>query len=423
MTHNKTVLPNGLRVVTTSLPYAPSISVVVFIGAGSRYETSETSGIFHFIEHICFKGTQRRPTPQEISEAIEGVGGVLNGGTDKEITVYWTKVAKLHFEVAVDVLQDMVLHSRFEPAEVEKERNVIVEEISMSMDAPQQRVDLLIDEVVWPDQALGRDVAGSKDVVRSVPREALLAHLNRQYVPNNAVIAIAGAVEHEQAVSLVSKAFGGWQPGGPLLTWQRALDGQAAPRVLVETRKTEQTQLALAVRGLSMFDPDRYVLDLLNVVLGEGMSSRLFIEIREKRCLAYDIHSYVTHLLDTGTLNIGAGVDPKHLEPALRASMEEMRRLKNELVPPAEVTKAKEFTKGRMLLRMEDSRSVAGWLAAQELLLGRIMTVEEVLAIVDRVTAEDIQRVARRVFIDSNVNLAVVGPAPSEEKLKKLLHF
>lgn len=423
MTYQKTVLPNGLRIVTSALPYAPSVSVVVFIGAGSRYESSHTTGIFHFIEHLCFKGTDRRPTPQQISEAIEGVGGVLNGGTDKEVTVYWSKVAKPHFSLAVDVLQDMVLHSRFDAVEVEKERNVIVEEINMSMDAPQQRVDLLIDEVVWPDEALGRDVAGNKEVVRLLPRETLVAHLRQQYVPNNAVIAIAGAVEHEQAQTLLAEAFGDWKPGNNLLGWEPARNSQDAPRVRVETRNTEQTQLCLSVRGLSTFDPDRYVLDLLNVVLGEGMSSRLFLEIREKRCLAYDIHSYVTHLLDTGCLTIGAGVDPGHLEAALQAVMEEMRRLKDEPVPQAEISKAREFAKGRMLLRMEDSRSVSGWLGAQEMLMGRILSVEEVLDIVDRITADDITRVARQLFIDSNLNLAVVGRAPGEDRLSSLLRF
>jgi len=418
--YQKTVLDNGLCIISSVMPYTRSVCVSIFIGTGSRYERAEEAGVSHYIEHLCFKGTQRRATSKEISEAIEGVGGILNGGTDKELTVYWCKVARPHFAVAVDVLADMLCYSRFDSQDVEKERQVIIEEINMNMDSPQQRVDSLIDEIMWQDQSLGRDVAGSKATVASLSRQNILDYFTRQYLANNLVISIAGDITHEEIVDSLEKAFHSWRKGVPQ-AWYPANNEQHQPRWRVEPRDTEQAHLCLAVPGLPHRHPDRFTLDLLSVILGQGMSSRLFLEIREKRGLAYAIHSYADHFLDTGSLTIYAGIDPKHLSLAIGAILEELNRLK-EQIPEREISKAKELCKGRLLLQMEDTRSVAGWLGSQELLLGEILTIDQVVSIIDSIQASDLLRVAQGLLVGERLNLAIVG-AVEDKSLEGMLQL
>jgi predicted Zn-dependent peptidase len=420
--YQKTVLSNGLRIVTSEMPHTRSVCISIFIGAGSRYELPEQAGSSHFVEHLCFKGTERRPTSKEISETIDGIGGVLNGGTDKELTVYWVKVARPHYLVALDLLVDMLRHSKFDPVEMENERKVIIEELNMCMDSPQSRVDTLIDEVVWPNQALGRDVAGSKDTVSAINRQMILGHMSRLYLPGNSVISIAGDISHDEVVDSVVRAFEDW-PRGVAGDWFPAEDSQDAPRLKIEQRKTEQVHLCMAVRGLSNQHPDRFILDLLNVVLGEGMSSRLFLEIRERKGLAYDIHSHVSFFRDSGSLAIYAGVDPKKIELTVEAILKELMRLRDEQIPEAEVIKAKEMGKGRLMLRMEDTRSVSGWMGGQELLTNRILSVDEVVSIVDAITASDMQRVAKELFLTDKTSLALVGPVRNKGRLEKLLRL
>jgi predicted Zn-dependent peptidase len=417
--YEKTSLSNGLRVITAPMSHTRSVTVGVFIGTGSRYEKADRSGISHFIEHVCFKGTERRQTAREISEAIEGVGGILNGGTDKELTIYWCKVPHTHFADAVDVLADMICHSTFDPAELEKERQVIIEEINMCLDSPQHSVDLLIDEVIWPGQAMGRDVAGTKDTVSTISRDDMLAYMRSQYLANNSVVAVAGNVSHQEAVTIVEAALGGWD-SGHRQQWYPADDLQPSARFRIERRETEQAHLCLAVRGLPLTHRDRFALDLLNVVLGDGMSSRLFLEIRERRGLAYSIHSYADHYLDTGALTVYAGIHPEQLPHCIEAVLTELRRLKEDSVPENELRKAKEFCKGRLLLRMEDTQSVTGWLGGQETLLGSIRSVEEVVSILESVSASEIRRVAEELFLSEKLNLAVVGPV-EEAGLEQLL--
>ncbi len=420
-TYRKITLPNGLRIVNSFMPHTRSVSVTIFVGAGSRYESDAQAGLSHFIEHLFFKGTAKRPTAKAISEAIESVGGVINAGTDRELTVYWVKVAAPHFDLALDVVADTLLHSKFEPAEIEKERQVVIEELNMIRDDPREWVDVIIDEVIWPGQALGRDVAGTKETVSSFTREMSLDYLACQYTPSNTVVSVAGSVPHEQVVAAVSRALGDWQPGRPA-SFAPALDSQGSPRLRLEPKRTEQAHLCLAVPGLPMLHPDRFALDLLNVVLGEGMSSRLFQEIREKHGLAYDVHSYVSHFLDTGSVTVYAGVDPRRINPAIEAILGELNRLKDQ-VPESELTKAREYSKGRLLLRMEDTRSVAGWVGAQELLTDRVLTVDDVVEIIDSITPADLERVARQLFLTEKLNLAVVGPYRSERRFADLLRF
>ncbi len=417
--YQKTTLNNGLRLITATMPHTRSVSICIFIGVGSRYETEPQAGISHFIEHLCFKGTPKRTTAREISEAIEGVGGILNGGTDKELTLYWCKVAQHHFHLALDVLADMLLHSRFDPADIERERQIIIEEINMGKDSPSQLVNMLIDELLWPEHPLGRDIAGSKESVAAITRDMMLDYLAHQYLPSNTVVGIAGALQHQEMVTAVGQALGDWTDQQPRPGYSEYKE-QKFPRMHIEKKDTEQAHLCLALTGLPLLHPKRFTLDLLNVILGEGMSSRLFTEIRDRLGLAYSIHSYVEHFLDTGSVAIYAGVEPKNLPVAIKAILEQLSQLK-ETVPEAELTKAKELSKGRLLLRMEDSRSVAGWMGGQEILTNRILSIEQIVSIIDAIAAEELRQLAQELLVDSQLRLAVVGPVAGDEPLEELL--
>lgn len=418
--YQKTTLNNGLRILTSSMPHVRSVSVSILVGAGSRYEIDQQAGISHFVEHILFKGSRRRPSSREIAEAIESIGGVLNGGTDKELTIYWAKIMDSHLELSIDVLADLLRQPLFEPAEAEKERQVIIEEINMSMDSPQQRVNMLIDEVIWPDQILGQDVAGSKETVSTITMEMIRDYWACQYGPANTVVSIAGNVQQEEVESIVGRLFDDW-PQTNSTAWFPAQDAQDKPKLQVEHRDTEQSHICLALRGLSNQHPDRFIFDILNVILGEGMSCRLFRELREKKGLAYDVHSYVSHFYDSGSLTVYAGVNPTNVEAATEAILGELAQLRDIPVIESELTKAKEMVKGRLVLRMEDSRSVSSWFASQELLLGKIQTIDEVIETVEAITPEDLIRVTSDLFHSQGLNLAVVGPNPNENHLASLL--
>ncbi|HEX74514.1 MAG TPA: insulinase family protein [Dehalococcoidia bacterium] len=417
--YQKTTLDNGLRIITANMPHTRSVSICIFVGVGSRYETDSQAGVSHFIEHLFFKGTPKRPTSRQISETIEGVGGIFNGGTDKELTLYWCKVARSHFPLALDVLADILLHSKFDPVDIERERQVIIEEIHMSNDSPIQRVNMLVDEILWPNHPLGCDIAGSKESVTAITRDMMLDYRANHYTPNNTVITIAGDIQHQEMVTAVSQALANWS-NHQTRSGYLAYKERQARRLLIEVRDTEQVHLCLALPGLSLFDPRRFTLNLLNVILGEGMSSRLFAEIRDKLGLAYNIHSYIEHFLDSGSITVYAGVEPKNLLVAIKAILEQLAQLK-EVIPDSELSKAKEFAKGHLLLRMEDSRSVAGWMGGQEILTGRILSVDQVISIIDAITADELNQLARELLVSSRLRLAVVGSTINNEPQEELL--
>ncbi|MFC2022009.1 M16 family metallopeptidase [Chloroflexota bacterium] len=417
--YQKTTLDNGLRIITATMPHTYSVSIYFFIGVGSRYESEAQAGISHFIEHLCFKGTPKRATANEISAAIEGVGGILNGGTDKELTVYWSKVAQPHFALALDVLVDMLLHGKFDPTDIERERQVIIEEINMSKDSPSQQVNLLIDELLWPGHPLGRDIAGNKESMAAITRDMMLDYIKSQYLPDSTVVTVAGNIPHQKVVAAVSQAIANWTNQQPRPKYS-AYREQQNPRLQVERRDTEQAHLCLALPGLPLLHPKRFVLDLLNVILGEGMSSRLFTEIRDKLGLAYSIHSYVDHFLDSGSVTIYAGVEPKNLPVAIKAILEQFSQLK-EPIAESELSKAKELAKGRLMLRMEDTRNVAGWMGGQEILTERILSVNQVVSIIDAITAAELKDLAQELLVGDHLRLAVVGPVTDDEPLEELL--
>ena len=417
--YERTVLENGLRIVSSTMPHTRSASVGIYVGAGSRYESDEIAGVSHFLEHMLFKGTTRRPTAQQISEEIEGIGGIMNAATDKELTVYWAKVGDQHFARCLDVLADALLNSTYAPAEIEKERQVIIEELASTEDSPPDLAGLLIDDVLWPKQPLGRDVGGSQAAVTRLTREEIVDYVRRQYAPQNTVLAVAGNVTHKEVVSRAREHLGDWEraPFGPMYP---ATNEHPRPRVAVKQKRTEQAQICLGLLAYPNDHPDRYALDVLNAILGEGMSSRLFVTIREELALAYDVHSYVSHFQDAGSLVVSAGVDPKRVDPTIRAIRAELGRM-DEGVPEAELRKAKEFIKGRIQLRMEDTRAVSSWLGAQELLRNEVLTVDQILAAIEAVTEDDLRRVARDLLSPERMHLAIVGPYRGEARFEKLL--
>jgi predicted Zn-dependent peptidase len=419
--HRRTVLPNGIRILTSAMPSARSASISLYVGTGSRYERDDEAGLSHLVEHLLFKGSSKRPSAKEIAEAIDGVGGVMNGGTDRELTVYYVKVARPHLDLALDVLVDLVRNPRLDPGEFEKERQVVLEELAMVADSPQQLADLLLDTTLWPDQPLGRDVAGTPESVSALTPEMTAAYLRRQYVANNVVLAVAGDIEHQRVVDAIWAAMGDWQAGTPS-RWFPASDG-AGPRCGLRYKRTEQAHIDIALRGLPLSHPDRYPLSFLSVALGEGMSSRLFMELRERRGLVYDVHSYVSHFLDTGALTVYAGVDPRKAAETVEIIVEELTRLRDEGPTAEELTKARELSKGRLLLRMEDTRAVSAWLGGQELLLGKVNSIDDAIAEMEAVTLEDMRRVARELLVGERLHLAVVGPYRSDKRFGRLLRL
>ena len=419
--YQRTVLDNQLRVLTSTMPHSMSVSMTISVGAGSRYEPDELAGLSHFLEHLPFKGTESWPTARHVSEAIEGVGGVMNASTDRELTVFWCKVARLHFRQAFAVLLDMVLNPLLDPGEMEKEREVIQEELRMTYDYPTNRVDLLIDEIMWPEQAMGRDVGGTPDSVNAISVNDVREYMEHQYNPANVVITVVGNVDHNEVVELIAEATKNWKPG-EALEWEPVTENDAGSMARVEQKRSDQAHICLGLPGISLTDPDRHAFAILNGILGDGMSSRLFLNLRENQGLAYDVSSSLSHFRDCGSMVIYCGVEPKKTREAVQAVMGELAGMRRE-VPLPELNKAKEFAKGHLLLRMEDTRSVAAWLGTQELLLGRIAMVDDIVQKIDDVTADDVTRVAERLINPDKLRLAVVGPRRGEKTLQKLLKF
>jgi predicted Zn-dependent peptidase len=419
--YRKTSFDNGLRLFTASMPHTRAVSVNFFVGTGSRYEEEVSSGVSHFIEHLCFRGTPKRPSPWDISAAIEGTGGIINAATDKELTMYWCKVAGPHFDLAMDVLMDMLLNSRFEAADIERERYVILEEIHMCNDSPAHRADTLIGEMLFPGHPLGWDIAGTRESVTSMGRETMLGYVGSQYRAGNTVLSVAGAVEHEMVEDRVGRELAGWPEGEAHIKYQAFREGEFR-RVQVEKRDTEQVHMCLALPALPVSHPQRFALNLLNIILGEGMSSRLFTEIRDRLGLAYSIYSSVDYFHDSGAMIVSAGVDEAKLETAIEAILEQLSRLRDG-IPEEDLNKARELFKGRLLLRLEDSRSVAGWMGGEEVLTGAVLTPDEVIGIVDGITTEELLKLACDLLLGEKLRLAAVGPVDNEEALERLLRI
>ncbi len=417
-TFERTVLDNGLRVLTANLDHAQSVTCMIMLAAGSRYETPKTNGIAHFSEHMFFKGTERRPTARDIAGEIDSIGGEFNAFTGKESTAYYVKCAAEHRDVALEVLVDMLGNSRFDGDEIEREKGVIVEEMNMYFDTPRDYIGGVYEDLLYGDQPLGWDIIGRKETVRAATRDTFMSYLGQWYQPSRMVLGIAGRIGAD-AVERAQELLGGLpaaDTGAPT-----PVQPHANGRVKVFTKKSDQAHVILGVPSYPLEHPDRYALQLLATVLGGGMSSRLFTEVRERRGLAYYVfgtnHSYT----DAGSLYAQAGVDINRIDEAVSTIAAELKTIAAESVPADELEKARSFAKGRFGLQLESPQGLIMFGLRKEVVERRAPDPEEVLAGLSAVTAEDVARVAQDVIADERLRLAVIGPFDDDARFEKLL--
>lgn len=422
MKYNKKVLSNGLRVLTIPMPSLESATVLVLVGAGSRYEVKSNNGIAHFLEHMAFKGTEKRPNALVISSLIDGMGGEFNAFTSKETVGYYIKTAKDRIETSIDLLSDMLQNSKLDQAEINKERGVIIEEINMYEDMPARKLGDIYEQLLYGDTPMGWDIAGLKENINTITREDFVSYMSQLYSASNMTVVVAGGVDEAATVALVEKYFGGMKQF-ETKPFDVLKESQDKPAVLIKEKKTEQIHVALGVRTVSITSPKRYPLSVLSAILGGGMSSRLFHEVREKRGLAYYVRSSSDEYADAGTLVSTAGIDPKRVTEAIEVMIAEYAKVSSGTMQltDEELTKAKEFLKGHLVLDLEDSRSVAGFYAHQELLEEQIENPDDVIRQIDAVTKEDIESVGKEFFVDSTLNLALIGNFTDRQKLESLL--
>ena len=415
----KSVLPNGLRVVTHPMTGAKSVAVMVMLAAGSRYESRETNGIAHFTEHMFFKGTEKRPTAKDISAEVDGIGGEFNAFTGKEYTGYYIKCAAEHRALALDVLADQLLSSRFDAEEIEREKGVIIEELNMYVDTPRDRVDSVYEDLLFGDQPLGWDIIGTKETIRAAGKETFLGYLGQWYVPRRIVVGAAGAVDggFQGEVDALFGHLEDRESG----TFAPAEFLQTRPRARVEKRDSDQAHLRLGVRGVHTQSPDRYAMQVLTAVLGGGMSSRLFTEVRERLGLAYYVYGYHQSYADAGTLFAQAGVDTERIDQAVSTIVKEFRTMASETVPADELRRCKNYLKGRLVLQLEDPRGLLMFGLRREVLENRLAEPEELLEAIEAVTADDIQRLAQQIIVDDGLNFALVGPFDDQQRFLDLL--
>ena len=421
VTPETSTLPGGLRVVTTPVPTAESASVSVFVGAGSRGETARTKGVAHFLEHMMFKGTANRPTAIDVAEAIEGAGGVLNAYTSKELTCYWNHVPYDELELAMDVLADMFRNSLLDAEEIDRERTVVKQEISRAKDQPGAYVGELLGRAVYGDHQMGWPTAGTEETVDGLQRADFLDWMGGWYGAPNVVLSVAGRTEHERVVALAERLFGGTPAEAPPLN--AGVDGDELPadRIAFDERPISQSNLALGIPALSRHDPDRYILSILNAVLGRGMSSRLFKEVRERRGLAYSVGSSVSMHSDSGVFVVSAGVSPEKVGETVEVVLAQLEEITREEVGDEELKKAIDYTVGSFRLGLESTMSLGRRAGESLLMLGEIEPVESIVAKLRAVTAGDVKRAAQRVLRRERAALALVGPSVEESALRDIL--
>jgi len=404
--YRKDTLSNGIRVVSETLPKSRSISIGVWVKVGSRHEPPEIGGVSHFIEHLFFKGTETR-TAKDIAIEMDSIGGEMNAFTAQETTTYYAKVVDEHLPVVIDILSDILLHSKFDPVEMEKERKVILEEIKGVEDTPDDFIHELFTNTVWPDNSLGRPILGTKETIKALKHKDIIAYIDDYYSPKEIVISVAGNFEHGRLIELLNASFGKLSRAG---VPKKEVTPDFTRAVAVRKKQLEQVQICIGCKGLHYTHEDRFVISALNTVLGNSMSSRLFQEVREQNALAYSIYSYVTSYRDTGLLTIYAGADPSNALEVVRLVLKEVGKIKEEGITPAEETRVKNQIKGSLVLSLESSNSHMSRIARQEIYFGKYLSMDDIIKGVEKVTADQVQHLAQRLFTQENLSLTILGP-------------
>lgn len=425
MNYNRTTLKNGLRVLTIPMSGCESATLTVWCHVGSRYEPEKIAGLSHFLEHMTFKGSLRRPTAKDISTAVDSFGGEFNAATSKEWTNFYIKASKHNLETAFDVLSDMVLNPLLKEEEVEREKGVILEEKAMYEDTPVMKIADVFENVIFEGNTLGRDTVGNDKAIKALMQKDFLSYRSKYYYPKNMVITVAGGTTQKEVERLVGKYFGDFKSlGSNIKTPLTFKPDQKKPKAELRPKKIEQAHLILGFRGNKLGHPDRFAESVLATILGSGMSSRLFIEVRERRGLAYSVHTSTEHYTDTGYIATYAGVDPKKVEEAIKIILEEHYRLVSFSrggISSKELTKAKEYVKGHIALLLEDTSAVNSFFGEQELLVGKVETPEEIYERIDKVSVSDVVRVAKKLFSKDRLNLAIIGPYNSPSKFERII--
>ena len=422
MTFRHTKLPNGLTLYTVPMPSTETVTVLVLVRAGSKYETKKINGLSHFLEHMFFKGTTNRPTPLAVAETLDRVGGEYNAFTDKERTGFYAKVDVKHLELAIDWVSDMLINPLLKEEEIEKEKGVISQEISMYYDTPTSYISDVFETLLYGDQPAGWDIAGTKEIISKFRKSDFIKYLAERYVARDTIVVVAGNINEIKTKKLISRYFSGLKPGrAPGKLKVREIQKNNGFKLF--TKDTDQTHLELGVRAFDTYDKRRYALGILATILGGNMSSRLFMSLREEHGLAYYVATNAHHYTDTGYLATHAGVPNKDVDRAVSVIMQEYDTIRKFRVKPDELKKAKDYIKGKSVIGLESSSALAGFVGDQAMLYGRAKTINEILKRIEAVTASEIQSVAKMIFKENRLNLAVIGPGGSESKLKKVLKF
>lgn len=417
---HKQTLKNGLTILKVPIPGAKSVLVDVFVKTGSRHESARVNGISHFLEHLFFKGSKLYPTAMALSHALDAIGAEYNANTGKEHTQYYIKAARAHFGFIFEILTDMIQNPVFAAEEIEREKGVIVEEINMYRDTPMRHVEDVLEELMWPGHPLGRNIAGTKEVINKITRDDIMDYVQAFYQPGNLILSVAGAFPEKTLRRLLDKYWANL-PRKKFPGWQKAKTEQKKPAVRVEHKKTEQFHLAMGFRSYDYNHPNYIVQIVLAAILGSGMSSRLFVEIREREGWAYYVKAATGNYQDTGNFVIQAGVRRAVLGKVIRKTIEELRKIRQTRVSRTELNKAKEYLKGTMTLSLEESETLLGWYLDQLAFRKTVLSPEGAFALIDKVKPADIQRVANDIFQGKKLNLAVVGPASETKGIRNLL--
>lgn len=424
MTYHKATLSNGLRIITVPFKNMESATVAVWAGVGSRGESHDLGGISHFLEHMVFKGSKKRPQAREIAESVDSIGGEFNAATSKEWTNFYIKARAAVIDTAFDVLSDMVLNPLLRQDDIDREKGVILEELALYEDTPTARIGDIFEQLIFKGNPLGRDIIGTPETIKGTNREKFLKYREKHYSAQNILITVAGGIEEDQVLALANKYFGLLKKGTESKQSIKAFEAsQTKPQVLLKTQKKEQGHFILGFLGHPKGHPDRYVEAVMGSILGGGMSSRLFTEVREKKGLAYSIRTNVEHYVDTGYVETYAGVELNKIDEAVAITLDQCYGISNSKYPisKTELNKAKEYVKGHLALSLEDTRAINHFFGEEELILGKIVTPDEVYKGIDQVTVEDILRVAKVIFDPKKLNLAIIGPYKDQSHFEKLL--